>query len=147
MTATKHLIRGKTLWLPGYYAFDNGVNNTPTDKPEWIDTSGIEQLSIQVAWDGTAFQDHHDVFYVKGTNADTNGSFAPSLNLPIDSYVLNFDPQDFVIVPYNTWRSLHLRASGQAVLTYKNLPRWVSPVLTGVPTQGNAHVNVFGWMV
>jgi len=135
--------RGKTLHIPDFFKWTNDTDLSTTDKPEWIDTSQLEHFQIEL------YSNMGEVgqFTLHGNNSAVAGTGA-SCPLTPASFERWAHHGPVPIYPVGVPFVLPESDASHTLLNYKNLPRWVRPLLN-IPATGKTGafvVNVFGWM-
>ena len=137
---------GRVFYSPEFVKYTNGnaaYGESGSDSGLFssfgIDTSHMHHLSVHVNWAlSTGFSSASISLY--GSNIhETDGC-----QVRLADAVGNTSS-----VAGNTSMSLTVQNNGNAIATFKDLPRWakVVPVITGIgSTVGTITVGVFGWL-
>jgi hypothetical protein len=142
MASENWLYRGKTLDAQNFIKYtDASIGPSSWTSSFWIDTSGLHHLSLHVHINqSVSFSS--GALVLKGSNIDSGSGTGAVEIVPVTK------AGDGTL----SGASLALPAggSGDTILTYTNLPRWVRPVLflNDTPSMvGELSVHLFGWMV
>jgi hypothetical protein len=135
------LYRGKLLDAKNFIKYTDASSGPSSwTSSFWLDTSNLHHLSVHVHINQSVSFSSGSLV-LKGTNIDDAGLGAVEI-VPL------VKAGDGTVSGASL--GLPTGGSGDTILTYTNLPRWVRPVLflNDAPSMvGELSVHLFGWMV